>query len=49
MYMDDILRIIKADMIEMKLQAINNLHPNLKFTIEVEEEGKLPGYLYFTR
>ena len=41
-YMDDILRTIKAELIEAKLQAINDLHPNLKFTIEVEEEGRLP-------
>ena len=41
-YMDDILRTIKAEMIETKLHAINGLHPNLKLTIEVEQEGRLP-------
>ena len=41
-YMDDILRTIKAEMIETKLHAINGLHPNLKFTIDVEQEGRLP-------
>ena len=41
-YMDDILKTIKAEMIETKLHAINGLHPNLKFTIEVEQEGRLP-------
>ena len=41
-YVDDILRTIKAEMIETKLHAINGLHPNLKFTIEVEQEGRLP-------
>ena len=40
-YMDDILRTTKAEMIETKLHAINALHPNLKFTIEVEQEGRL--------
>ena len=41
-YMDDILRTIKAGMIETKLHAINGLHPNLKFMIEVEQEERLP-------
>ena len=41
-YMDDTLRTIKAEMIETKLHGINGLHPNLKFTIEVEQEGRLP-------
>ena len=41
-YMDDILRTIKAEIIETKLHAINGFHPNLKFTIEVEQEGRLP-------
>ena len=40
-YMDDIQRTIKAEMIETKLHAMNALHPNLKFTIEVEQEGRL--------
>ena len=33
-YMDDILRDIKRDEIDNKLVEINNLHPNLTFTIE---------------
>ena len=41
-YMDDILRTIKSEMIETKLHAINGLHPNLRFTIEVEQKGRLP-------
>ena len=40
--MDDILRTIKVDKIDSKLAFINELHPNLKFTIEVEQEGRLP-------
>ena len=41
-YIDDILREIKESEIEEKLQQINNYHPNLKFTIEREEEASLP-------
>ena len=41
-YMDDILREMKRNEIELKLQEINNLHPNLAFTIEREREGRLP-------
>ena len=41
-YMDDILREIKCDQIDSKLTEINNLHPNLSFTIERENEGTLP-------
>ena len=28
--------------IQVKLKEINALHPNLKFTFEIEAEGKLP-------
>ena len=41
-YMDDIIREIKRAEIEKKLEEINNLHENLKFTIEREEKGTLP-------
>ena len=41
-YMDDILREIKQVEIDSKLAEINNLHPNLSFTIEKENEGTLP-------
>ena len=41
-YMDDIIRNIRLDMIEATLAAINSLHPALKFTMEVEEDGELP-------
>ena len=41
-YIDDILRTIKESLIENKLSEINLLHPNLKFTLEVEQNGKLP-------
>ena len=41
-YMDDILRSIKRQNIKAKLAEINRLHPNLKFTVEIETDGKLP-------
>ena len=43
--MDDILRTIKESLIENKLSENNLLNPNLKFTLEVEQNGKLP-FLY---
>ena len=41
-YMDDILRSINESLVEPKLREINALHPNLKFTLEVKQDGKLP-------
>ena len=41
-YMDDIIQEIKIQDIQAKLSQINQLHPNLKFTIEIEENGRLP-------
>ena len=41
-YMDDILREIKRVEIDSNLAEINNLHPNLSFTIKKENEGTLP-------
>ena len=41
-YMDDIIREIKRAKIDKKLEEINSLHENLKFTIEREEKGTLP-------
>ena len=41
-YMDDIIREIKIQDIKAKLDQINQLHPKLKFTIEIEENGRLP-------
>ena len=41
-YMDDILRTIKQQFIETKLKEINALHSNLKFTLKVEAQGKIP-------
>ena len=41
-YMDDIIRNINRDIIEMKLNEINDFHPSLKFTIEREKDQSLP-------
>ena len=41
-YMDDIISICKKDEVNSKLAAINKLHPNLSFTLEMEKDGKLP-------
>ena len=41
-YMDDILMEIKRVEIDSKLAEINNLHANLSFTIEKENEDTLP-------
>ena len=41
--MDDILTIEMYNEIDDHLTQINSLHPNLKFTVEVEnEKGELP-------
>jgi hypothetical protein len=40
-YMDDILREINRHKIQEKLREINNLHPNLKFTMELEENNRI--------
>ena len=41
-FMDDILRTISSNLIKAKLAEINSLHPKLKFTLEIEENKKLP-------
>ena len=41
-YMDDVLREIKRTEMDQKLAEINNLHSNLSFTIEREQNGMLP-------
>ena len=41
-YMDDICRESKLRLVDSKLAEINNLHPNLQFTLEREENNKLP-------
>ena len=41
-YMDDYLRDIKAESVNDTLKQINELHPSLKFTMEIENNGALP-------
>jgi len=41
-YMDDILRSIASNQVTSKLEEINKLHQNLTFTIETEQDGRLP-------
>jgi len=41
-YMDDILKEQKRGSGEEKLREINELHPNLKFTLECEKDQQLP-------
>ena len=41
-YMDNILKEEKREKIDQKLDEINSLHTNLKFTIEREKDGELP-------
>ena len=41
-YMDDILREIRKDHIDTKLEEINNLHPKLEFTVERETNMSIP-------
>ena len=40
-YVDDIIRSINKHNIAEKLREITSLHPNLKFTIEIEEDGRI--------
>jgi len=41
-YMDDVLAVIDSDASDEILQLLNSFHPNIQFTIEEEEQGKLP-------
>ena len=41
-YMDDIVREVKTENIDQKLNEINSYHPALKFTIEKETDNSLP-------
>ena len=41
-YMDDIISICHRDQTEHLLEEVNCIHRNLSFTIEVEENGKIP-------
>ena len=40
-YVDNILRTIKKSEIPDVLAIVNNIHPNMKFTMEEEEDGRI--------
>ena len=40
-YVDDIVRTVRGDTKEL-LDAVNNLHPNLQFTLETTDKNSLP-------
>ena len=42
-YMDDVVTCLNKEVIELKLEQINGLHPALKFTCEREDKGHLPS------
>ena len=46
-YMDNIIRTINSEQINEKLLKVNNLHANLKFTIEVEQDGKYNSLTFY--
>ena len=41
-YMDDIFAIIPKTETEFILEKLNNIHPNIKFTQEIEKDNRLP-------
>lgn len=41
-YVDDIFAVIDREEVEETLRELNGMHKNMKFTLEVEEEGKIP-------
>ena len=41
-YMDDIIRSIRKTDVEKLLLKANSLHPNLCFTVEMEEHNEIP-------
>ena len=41
-YVDDTCCIIKRGEVDQLLQHLTSIHPSVKFTVEVEREGKLP-------
>ena len=36
-YMDDVMCGVREDLVQSKLDRINNLHPSLTFTVETEQ------------
>ena len=41
-FVDDIFAIVRRSAVESLLDHLNQQHPAIRFTIEIEEEGKLP-------
>ena len=41
-YVDDVISIMKRSLVGDLLQHLNCRHNNIEFTVEVEEEGRLP-------
>lgn len=41
-YMDDVYGVIRARGLQQLMNALNQQHPSIKFTYEIEEEGSLP-------
>ena len=40
--MDDVLCVVRKSCVNERMEKINKLHPNLKFTVEFEENSQLP-------
>lgn len=41
-YVDDTFTLVKKGKINEMITALNNFHPNIQFTHELEEEGSIP-------
>lgn len=41
-YMDDVFAVIRGRLLQQLMNALNQQHPSIKFTYEVEEGGSLP-------
>lgn len=41
-YVDDVFAVVHKDEVDETLRNINKIHKNIKFTMEVEENGRLP-------
>ncbi|XP_055844699.1 uncharacterized protein LOC129911064 [Episyrphus balteatus] len=41
-YVDDLFAILKINNVNSTLHALNSYHQNIQFTVEIEENGKLP-------
>ena len=41
-YVDDVFSIMRKDVIQKFLHHLNQQHPSIQFTVEIEKDGKLP-------